>query len=159
MFHERVSRIVESSREHWLFIPLFSLLLFTFFYVFFIGDKGWLAYRSKLAEVEDLKLQIESLKDQKKEMRQKLILLKNKDAAVNKFSRESFLFQEKVRILKFTETAETATQDTVVQPDLRNIQKIFVATFFIAMTLITLFYYRRQKKTGQLANTKPFEIP
>ena len=65
-----------------------------------------MAYRVRMREKEDLKTQIESLTRQKAELRQKLAMLRNKEMAVQKFSKDFYLFQEKVRILKFRESSE-----------------------------------------------------
>lgn len=65
MLTRRIGQVFERSREHWLFIPLFVLLILSFVYVFFIGEKGLMAYRVRLREKDELKTQIESFKRQK----------------------------------------------------------------------------------------------
>lgn len=158
MLTRRIGQVFERSREHWLFIPLFVLLILSFVYVFFIGEKGLMAYRVKLREKEELKTQIESFKRQKAELRQKLALLSNKDMAVQKFSKDFYLFQEKVRILKFRESIEEKQPEVTAAADLATTQKFYIIFTSIIIALVTLFFYRRNHARNVLDRVRPFAL-
>jgi cell division protein FtsB len=158
MLTQRLGTIIERSREHWLFVPLFVLLILSFVYVFFIGDKGLLAYRGKMLEREELKGQIDSFRRQKTELRQKLAMLRNKDMAVQRFSKDFYLFQEKVRILKFRESLEEKQAEVEVAADLATTQKVYIICASILIALVTLFYYRRNAAQANLDRVKPFAL-
>lgn len=158
MLTRRIGQVFERSREHWLFIPLFVLLILSFVYVFFIGEKGLMAYRVKLREKEELKTQIESFKRQKAELRQKLALLSNKDMAVQKFSKDFYLFQEKVRILKFRESIEEKQPEVTAAADLATTQKFYIIFTSIIIALVTLFFYRRNHARNVLERVRPFAL-
>ncbi|MBV6493998.1 MAG: hypothetical protein LDLANPLL_02022 [Turneriella sp.] len=158
MFIERVATVLARSREHWLFVPFFILLILTVSYVFFIGEKGYLAYRVKLQEREELKLQIESFVRQKKELQDKLALLSDKEQAVSKFTKDFYLFQEKVRILKFREEAEDKPMEENVAANLAATQKFFVIFSTILIALVTLFFYRRNNARMNMDKVRPFDL-
>ncbi|HRP68573.1 MAG TPA: septum formation initiator family protein [Turneriella sp.] len=158
MFIERIGQILARSREHWLFIPFFVLLILSFVYVFFIGDKGFLAYRVKLQEREDVKAQIEDFTKQKKDLREKLVMLRDKDQAVNKFTKDFYLFQEKVRILKFREEAEDKPQETSEAADLATMQKFYIIFSTLLIGLATLFFYRRNTARMNMEKVRPFDL-
>lgn len=158
MLTRRIGQVFERSREHWLFIPLFVLLILSFVYVFFIGEKGLMAYRVRLREKDELKTQIESFKRQKAELRQKLALLSNKDMAVQKFSKDFYLFQEKVRILKFRESIEEKQPEVTAAADLATTQKFYIIFTSIIIALVTLFFYRRNHARNVLDRVRPFAL-
>ena len=158
MLTRRIGQVFERSREHWLFVPLFVLLILSFVYVFFIGEKGLMAYRVRLREKEELKTQIESFKRQKAELRQKLAMLSNKDMAVQKFSKDFYLFQEKVRILKFRESAEEKIPEVTAAADLATTQKFYIIFTSIIIALVTLFFYRRNHARNVLDRVRPFAL-
>lgn len=158
MLTRRIGQVFERSREHWLFIPLFVLLILSFVYVFFIGEKGLMAYRVRLREKDELKTQIESFKRQKAELRQKLALLSNKDMAVQKFSKDFYLFQEKVRILKFRESMEEKQPEVTAAADLATTQKFYIIFTSIVIALVTLFFYRRNHARNVLDRVRPFAL-
>ncbi|HMY10507.1 MAG TPA: septum formation initiator family protein [Turneriella sp.] len=158
MLTQRIGKIIERSREHWLFVPLFVLLILSFVYVFFIGDKGLMAYRVRMREKEDLKTQIESLTRQKAELRQKLAMLRNKEMAVQKFSKDFYLFQEKVRILKFRESAEEKPAEQNESADLGTLQKSYIIISTLVIALVTLFFYRRNAAQMNLDRVRPFAL-
>jgi cell division protein FtsB len=155
---QRIGKIIERSREHWLFVPLFVLLILFFIYVFFIGDKGLLAYRVRLREKEELKAQIASLTRQKAELKQKLAMLRNKEMAVQKFSKDFYLFQEKVRILKFRDAAEEKTAEQSESADLGAVQKSYIIISTLVIALVTLFFYRRNAAQLNLDRVRPFAL-
>lgn len=158
MLTRRIGQVFERSREHWLFVPLFVLLILSFVYVFFIGEKGLMAYRVRLREKEELKTQIESFKRQKAELRQKLAMLSNKDMAVQKFSKDFYLFQEKVRILKFRESIEEKQPEVTAASDLATTQKFYIIFTSIVIALVTLFFYRRNHARNVLDRVRPFAL-
>lgn len=158
MLTRRIGQVFERSREHWLFIPLFVLLILSFVYVFFIGEKGLMAYRLKLKEKDELKGQIESFSRQKAELRQKLALLSNKEMAVQKFSKDFYLFQEKVRILKFRESVEEKPAEVTAAADLATTQKFYIIFTSILIALVTLFFYRRNNARMNLDKVRPFAL-
>lgn len=158
MLTQRLGRIIERSREHWLFVPLFVLLVLSFVYVFFVGDKGLLAYRARMREKEDLKAQIESLAAQKAELQQKLAMLRNSEMAMQKFSKDFYLFQEKVRILKFRQSAEEKATEQNGAADLATLQKFYVIVSSLAIALVTLFFYRRNAAQMNLDRVRPFAL-
>lgn len=158
MLTRRIGQVFERSREHWLFIPLFVLLILSFVYVFFIGEKGLLAYRVRLREKDELKTQIESFKRQKAELRQKLALLSNKEMAMQKFSKDFHLFQEKVRILKFRESIEEKQPEVTAAADLATTQKFYIIFTSIIIALVTLFFYRRNNARNVLDRVRPFAL-
>lgn len=158
MLTHRIGSFFERSREHWLFVPLFVLLILSFIYVFFIGEKGFLAYRVRIREREDLKVQIENFSRQKAELRQKLTMLRNKDMAVQKFSKDFYLFQEKVRILKFRESAEEKFPEVTAAADLATTQKVYIIVTSILIALVTLFYYRRNAAQMNMDRVRPFQL-
>jgi cell division protein FtsB len=155
---QRIAIIIERSREHWLFVPLFVLLILWFVYVFFIGDKGLMAYRARMREKEDLKAQIDSFGRQKAELRQKLAMLRNKEMAVQKFSKDFYLFQEKVRILKFRESAEEKPAEQNASADLVTLQKFYIIISSLVIALVTLFFYRRNAAEMHLERLRPFVL-
>jgi cell division protein FtsB len=154
----RIGGIIERSREHWLFVPLFVLLILSFGYVFFIGDKGLMAYRLRMREKEELKAQIESFERQKAELKQKLAMLRNKDMAVQKFSKDFYLFQEKVRILKFRQSAEEKPAEQNESADLATLQKFYIIISSLVIALVTLFFYRRNAAQMNLDRVRPFAL-
>jgi cell division protein FtsB len=158
MLTHRIGSFFERSREHWLFVPLFVLLILSFIYVFFIGEKGFLAYRARIREREDLKIQIENFSRQKAELRQKLTMLRDKDMAVQKFSKDFYLFQEKVRILKFRESAEEKFPEITAAADLATTQKVYIIVTSIFIALVTLFYYRRNAAQMNMDRVRPFQL-
>ncbi len=158
MLTRRIGQVFERSREHWLFIPLFVLPILSFVYVFFIGEKGLMAYKVKLREKDELKTQIESFKRQKAELRQKLAMLSNKDMAVQKFSKDFYLFQEKVRILKFRESMEEKQPEVTAAADLATTQKFYIIFTSIVIALVTLFFYRRNHARNVLDRVRPFAL-
>ncbi len=158
MLTRRIGQVFERSREHWLFVPLFVLLILSFIYVFFIGEKGLMAYRVKLREKEELKTQIESFKRQKSELRQKLAMLSNNEMAVQKFSKDFYLFQEKVRILKFRESIEEKQPEVTAAADLATTQKFYIIFTSIVIALVTLFFYRRNHARNVLDRVRPFAL-
>lgn len=158
MLTQRLGSILERSREHWLFVPLFVLLILSFVYVFFIGDKGFLAYRARMREKEELKAQIESFARQKAELQQKLAMLRNKEMAVQKFSKDFYLFQEKVRILKFRESAEEKLPERSDEADLIKLQKLYIIASSLVIALVTLFFYRRSAVQNNFARVRPFVL-
>lgn len=159
MLTQRIGSILDRSREHWLFVPLFVMLILSFIYVFFVGEKGLMAYRVKMNEREELKAQIESFSRQKSELRQKLAMLRNKDMAVQKFSKDFYLFQEKVRILKFRESAEEKQAEQSAAADLATTQKFYIIFSSLAIALVTLFFYRRNAAQANLDRVRPFALP
>lgn len=158
MLTQRIGRIIERSREHWLFVPLFVLLILSFVYVFFIGDKGLMAYRVRMREKEELKTQIQSFARQKAELKQKLAMLRNKDMAVQKFSKDFYLFQEKVRILKFRQSAEEKPTEQNESADLATLQKFYIIISSLVIALVTLFFYRRNAAQMNLDRVRPFAL-
>lgn len=158
MLTRRIGHFFERSREHWLFVPLFVLLILSFIYVFFIGEKGLMAYRARLREREDLKMQIDSFSRQKDELRQKLAMLRNKDMAVQRFSKDFYLFQEKVRILKFRESADEKTTDASAAADLATMQKFYIVFTSVLIALVTLFFYRRNTARMIADRVRPFAL-
>lgn len=158
MLTRRIGQFFERSREHWLFVPLFVLLILSFIYVFFIGEKGLMAYRVKLHEREELKTQIENFTKQKAELRQKLAMLRDKDMAVQKFSKDFYLFQEKVRILKFREGAEEKLSEVTAAADLATTQKFYIIFTSIVIALVTLFFYRRNAARINMDKVRPFAL-
>ncbi|GEM_PF-1332554 len=158
MLTRRIGQVFERSRDHWLFIPLFVLLILSFIYVFFIGEKGLMAYRVRLREKDELRIQIDSFKRQKAELRQKLAMLSNKDMAVQKFSKDFYLFQEKVRILKFRESAEEKIPEVTAAADLATTQKFYIIFTSIIIALVTLFFYRRNHARNVLDRVRPFAL-
>lgn len=158
MLAQRLGNIIERSREHWLFVPLFVLLILSFIYVFFIGDKGFLAYRARMREKEELKAQIESFARQKAELQQKLAMLRNKEMAVQKFSKDFYLFQEKVRILKFRESAEEKAPEQGDEADLIKLQKFYIIASSLVIALVTLFFYRRSTTQSNFNRVRPFVL-
>lgn len=158
MLTRRIGKIIERSREHWLFVPLFVLMILSFIYVFFIGDKGLMAYRERMREKEELKTQIESFARQKAELRQKLAMLRNKEMAVQKFSKDFYLFQEKVRILKFRQAAEEKPSEQNEAADLATLQKFYIIISSLVIALVTLFFYRRNAAQMSLDRVRPFAL-
>ena len=158
MLTRRIGQVFERSREHWLFVPLFVLLILSFIYVFFVGEKGLLAYRVKLHEREELKAQIESFGRQKAELRQKLAMLRNTEMAVQRFSKDFYLFQEKVRILKFRESGEEKQAEVTAAADLATTQKLYIIFSSIVIALVTLFFYRRNSARMNLDRVRPFAL-
>lgn len=158
MLTHRIGSFFERSREHWLFVPLFVLLILSFIYVFFIGEKGFLAYRARIREREDLKIQIESFSRQKAELKQKLTMLRDNDMAVQKFSKDFYLFQEKVRILKFRESAEEKFPEITAAADLATTQKVYIIVTSLFIALVTLFYYRRNAAQTNMDRVRPFQL-
>lgn len=158
MLTRRIGHFFERSREHWLFVPLFVLLILSFIYVFFIGDKGLMAYRVRIKEKEELKSQIESFGRQKDELKQKLTMLRNKDMAVQKFSKDFYLFQEKVRILKFRESADEKTAEAGAAADLATTQKFYIVFTSVLIALVTLFFYRRNTARIMADRVRPFAL-
>ncbi len=158
MLTQRIGKIIERSREHWLFVPLFVLLILSLVYVFFIGDKGLMAYRARMREKEEIKSQIESLGRQKAELRQKLAMLRNKEMAVQKFSKDFYLFQEKVRILKFRESSEEKSAEQDESADLGTLQKFYIIISTLVIALVTLFFYRRNAAQLNLDRVRPFAL-
>ncbi|MBL8033675.1 MAG: hypothetical protein JNJ69_08245 [Leptospiraceae bacterium] len=158
MLTRRIGQVFERSREHWLFVPLFVLLILSFIYVFFVGEKGLLAYRVKLHEREELKAQIESFGRQKAELRQKLAMLRNTEMAVQRFSKDFYLFQEKVRILKFRESGEEKQAEVTAAADLATTQKFYIIFSSIVIALVTLFFYRRNSARMNLDRVRPFAL-
>jgi len=154
----RVSNFFDRSREHWLFVPLFALLILSFVYVFFIGEKGYLAYRVKLKEKIELKAQIQQFSLAQKELRQKIQMLKNKDLAIQKFSKDFHLLHEKVRILKFRESTEDKLPEYSATADLAATQKIYTICATLVIALLTLFFYRRNIAHMNLDRVRPFEL-
>ncbi len=158
MLTRRIGQVFERSRDHWLFIPLFVLLILSFVYVFFVGEKGLMAYRVRLREKDELRIQIDSFKRQKAELRQKLAMLSNKDMAVQKFSKDFYLFQEKVRILKFRESTEEKLPEVTAAADLATTQKFYIIFTSIIIALVTLFFYRRNHARNVLDRVRPFAL-
>jgi len=158
MLTQRIGHLFERSREHWLFVPLFVLLILSFVYVFFVGEKGLMAYRVKLQEREDLKAQIENFSRQKAELKEKLAMLRNKDMAVQKFSKDFYLFQEKVRILKFRESSEEKLPEVTAAADLATAQKFYIIFTSIIIALVTLFFYRRNTARMNMDKVRPFAL-
>lgn len=158
MLTRRVSNFFDRSREHWLFIPLFAILILSFIYVFFVGEKGYLAYRLKMREKDELKGQIEQFTRSQGELKQKLQMLKNKDLAVQRFSKDFHLFQEKVRILKFRESTEEKLPENSAAGDLATIQKIYTICASLVIALLTLFFYRRNVADTNVDRVRPFEL-
>ncbi|MCX7632022.1 MAG: septum formation initiator family protein [Turneriella sp.] len=158
MLAQQLGKLIERSREHWLFVPLFVLLLLSITYVFFISDKGYLAYRQKLQEKEEIQAQIAAFRRQKEELQHKLELLRNKDMALQKFSKDFYLFQEKVRTLKFREGIEEKPADPSQSSNLAVIQKLYVAVATLAIALTTLFFYRRNTTRFRLEKLQPFNV-
>lgn len=158
MLTQRIGHFFERSREHWLFVPLFVLLILSFIYVFFVGEKGLMAYRVKLREREELKAQIENFSRQKAELREKLAMLRNKDMAVQKFSKDFYLFQEKVRILKFRESSEEKLPEVTAAADLATAQKFYIIFTSIIIILVTLFFYRRNTARMNMDKVRPFAL-
>ncbi|MBS0617977.1 MAG: hypothetical protein JSR44_07300 [Spirochaetes bacterium] len=158
MLARNLSSFFERSREHWLFVPFFVILILSLIYVFFIGEKGFMAYRVRINEREELKTQIESLARQKGELNQKLAMLRNKDMAVQRFSKDFYLFQEKVRILKFRETIEEKPAEATAVDDLASIQKFYIIFSTLLIALATLFFYRRNAARSKFEKVRPFAI-
>jgi len=112
----------------------------------------------RISEREDLKTQIESLARQKAELNQKLAMLRNKDKAVQRFSKDFYLFQEKVRILKFRETIEEKPAEATAVDDLASIQKFYIIVSTLLIALATLFFYRRNAARSNFEKVRPFAI-
>jgi hypothetical protein len=117
-----------------------------------------MAYRVRMREKEELKTQIQSFARQKAELKQKLAMLRNKDMAVQKFSKDFYLFQEKVRILKFRQSAEEKPTEQNESADLATLQKFYIIISSLVIALVTLFFYRRNAAQMNLDRVRPFAL-
>ncbi len=158
MLTQKIGSILDRSREHWLFVPFFVLLILSFAYVFFIGEKGFLAYRMKTQQIDDLKAQLQGFNRQKDELTQKLAMLSNKDMAIQKFSKDFYLFQEKVRILKFRESNDEKAAATNEEESLVTTQKFYIIASTLLIAIVTFFFYRRNALQTNLERVRPFGL-
>lgn len=85
-------------------------------------------------------------------------MLSNKDMAVQKFSKDFYLFQEKVRILKFRESIEEKPPEVTAAADLATTQKFYIIFTSIIIALVTLFFYRRNNARNVLDRVRPFAL-
>lgn len=146
MLPEGLRRIYSRSKETWLFWPLVTLLTQTMVFVFIFSDKGYFAYQEKKKQVDKIAAQIDALQKQKADLAERLKILKNNDAALKNFSKEFFIFQEQLRILKFEETTSDKAELTQENPGFYSWQNWYIIASTVILVFITFISWHRNKE-------------
>ena len=77
-----------------------SLIAFIILFALFFGDKGLFEILKKEKQIKSLQLEIEHLKEEKKDLIQKIIKLKNDPYALEKIAREElWLMKENEKVI------------------------------------------------------------
>lgn len=141
--------LFRSFLNHWIFWPLFSLMVVFALYMFFFTKNGYFAYRYHLQEKKKLKERILELEKQKEELREKLKLLHDDEKALKNLSREFLIFPEKVNILKFRAKEKPLPKERVETrediPPYVFWEKVYVASTPVILLIIFYLSYRKYK--------------
>lgn len=135
-----LKKFIVKSRRHWLFWPFFFFLLQAGAYIFFFSENGYLAYLNAYRKKVQIEERIASLEKQKKQMGEKLGLLKNRKSALKHFSREFLLFENKVRILKFVDEQKEQNIKHNEGYDIAFYQKAYLAATTVILLAVTFIF-------------------
>lgn len=138
---EQFRTALRNSREHWLFWPLAFLLLLGVGYNFLFSESGYLVYMEKERVKKELILEIEQLKGKKETLLKNLENLRNDETAFPIFSKEHFLYDNSVTILKFYDEKDPSPELAEQGLDIERLRKIYiVAASFILLGATFVFW-------------------
>ena len=143
----------ENKNRHWLYWPFVFLILQVLFYLFFLGSRGYLAYKKLFEEKITLQDQIAYLENEKKSLLNRKNILKDDKTAKDKFQQELYLYAPKdnSEILKFKLGPKTFSKEDSDQYTLLDWQYMYLIVGGIMQILIViLFYYIDQKARNRL---------
>jgi cell division protein FtsB len=159
MLPESLRRIYTRSRETWLFWPLVTLIIQIMAFAFLFSDKGYFAYQEKQKHAEKIALQIANLQKQKAELKDRLKLLKNSEAALKNFSKEFYIFQEQLRILKFAEINSDNSESEEEKPAFEAWQRWYIILASAALAFVTFLSWHRDKIfRSSMGNIEDFKL-
>ena len=134
------------SREHWLFTPMFILILLIGIYNFLFSKKGYIAYQNKLYEKQKIEKYIDELKKEKLALEKKLGILKNDKEAIEKFTKDYFLYDDSVTIIKFVDLRKEIQQKEDKKINLDLLQKLYIVIASLVIISITWFFGKRHNQ-------------
>ena len=142
-----------NKTRHWLYWPFVFLIIQVLFYLFFLGSKGYLAYRELLAEKMNLQDQIVHLENEKKSLLNRKDLLKDDKTAKDKFRQELYLYtpEDNVEVLKFQLEPQAFSKEDPEQYTLSDWQNLYLLVGgILQMVMVILFYYIDKKARTQI---------
>lgn len=143
---DRYQQALQSGREHWLFWPLVILFLQVVTYNTVFAKTGYFAYVEKKRELEKIRLETEVLKARREILRSSLGELEDDEKAFEKFSREHYLYDQNVKIIKFIEPKAEREAAVKERMDLEYIGRLYVLFCSIALFIITAWFWSRGQK-------------
>lgn len=159
MLPESLRRIYSRSRETWLFWPLVILIIQVMAFAFLFSDKGYFAYQEKQRQAERIAMQIATLQSQKAELKERLKLLKNNEAALKNFSKEFYIFQEQLRILKFSELNAENNESEEEKPAFETWQRWYIIIATGVLAFVTFLSWHRNKIfRSSMGNIEDFNL-
>ena len=148
---EQFRNTLRSSREHWLFWPLVLLLFLGVGYNFLFSQSGYLVYIEKNREKRQLQLEIEQLKAKKETLLKNLEDLRNDDTAFPIFSKEHFLYDNTVTILKFFDTQAPLPDVDEREYDIEHLRKIYIIVASFVLLGATFVFWQWHSASSEEA--------
>ena len=139
---EQFRNTLQSSRDHWLFWPSALLILLMTGYNFLFSKSGYLIYIEKNREKQQLLLEIEQLKSQKETLVKNLENLQKDETAFPIFSKEHFLYDNSVTILKFFDDEAPAPDENEQGYDIEHLRKIYIIVASFVLLGITFVFWQ-----------------
>lgn len=151
---ESFRNTLRASREHWLFWPLVLMLFLGVGYNFLFSQSGYLVYTEKNREKNQLQLDIEQLKTKKETLLKNLRNLQNDETAFPIFSKEHFLYNNTVMILKFFDTKAPAPDVDEKEYDIEHLRKtyIIIASFILLGATFVFWQWHSASSNEDEAN-------
>ncbi len=138
---------LQSGRDHWLFWPLMILLVQIAVYNTIFAETGYLAYREKEKELAKLRLESDELKARRELLQASLGELSDDDTAFSRFSREHYLYDQKVKIIKFIKHDQTAEKPAKKTMNIEYAGRLYILFCSIALFAVTgLFWKANQRR-------------
>ncbi len=147
------SRSWARLRHHWLSVPTALLAVQFLGYVYFFSESGLVHYNILKKDKAVLVSEIAVLEKQKAELQQELGILSDDQKAMEKFSREFFLYPEKVTILKFTGGEPTEIEKQNKKTNFLQYQIWYFGISFASLLIVVfIFWHFRHREIPEDEN-------
>ena len=145
----------KNKTRHWLYWPFIFLIVQVLFYLFFLGSRGYLAYKELSKKKITLQDQVAYLENEKKSLLSRKNILKDDKTAKDKFQQELYLYPPKdnSEILKFELEPKKLLKEASEQYTLSDWQYLYLIAGGIIQTLIVILFYYIDKKARHRIRT------